>query len=550
MKLSFNHKKIIIVTFYLISILIVLFSYEDYGIHIEEKFHRLNGLYWLNYISNVFGLVEFQKIIEFKIGEISDFSLSSITTYNKYGILLDIPSALLEILFNINEVKDIYYFKHLLSFFIFLLSSIFFFKIIQQRFKNFFLSFLGLFLYITTPRILGDSFLYKDVLFLSFFSFTLYFFIKSLSKFNLKNLIFLAVFSALCVNLRIFAILIPLVFVLTITIKNFYINNYIDYLKKVIFYLFFFTVTLYIFWPYLWADPLSNFLKLFTSIKKDLVDIKILYDGDFISNKTLPDTYIFNWIFLTSPFLQTILFFFGYIYCVLRLIRRFINIKDKSFHNDLWRGREEEVDFVCLIFLSLYYFFFIFLNAPLYNGWRLLYFFNIFIIYFIISFLHNLKNIFRKKKINKFLFLITISLIGYNIYAITKTHPFQSMYFNSLVSSETKNNYEGDYYGLATKHFFEKILSESNGELIKVAVASHTPIQRGLEALPKKFRKRFEMVGQEYDRADYIYKNNISEVNSKIIKKYDIPKNFSKIYEFKIDEIILYEIFKPRKLNK
>ena len=130
MKLSFNHKKIIIVTFYLISILIVLFSYEDYGIHIEEKFHRLNGLYWLNYISNVFGLVEFQKIIEFKIGEISDFSLSSITTYNKYGILLDIPSALLEILFNINEVKDIYYFKHLLSFFIFLLSLIFFFQII------------------------------------------------------------------------------------------------------------------------------------------------------------------------------------------------------------------------------------------------------------------------------------------------------------------------------------------------------------------------------------------------------------------------------------
>ena len=146
--------------------------------------------------------------------------------------------------------------------------------------------------------------------------------------------------------------------------------------------------------------------------------------------------------------------------------------------------------------------------------------------------------------------MITISLVGYNIYAISRTHPFQSMYFNSLVSSETKNNYEGDYYGLATKHFFEKILSESNDELIKVAVASHTPIQRGLEALPKKFRKRFEMVGQEYDRADYIYKNNISEVNSKIIKKYDIPKNFSKIYEFKIDEIILYEIFKPRKLNK
>ena len=550
MIISAKLNKIILISFYFLSALIALLTYKDYGIHIEEKFHRMNGLYWLNYISNVFGLSEIKNITNLKIKEISDFSLSSVSYFNKYGILFDVPMAYIEILFNIKEVKDIYYLKHLFSFYIFLLSSLFFFKILQTRFNNFFLSFLGLFLYVSSPRILGDSFLYKDILFLSFFTFTIYFLISSVQALNYKNLFFFGIFTGICLSLRIFAIMMPVIFIFIICIKNPYLNKSIDKVKKSIFYLLCFFISLYIFWPYLWADPISNFLNLFTSIKKDLVDIKILYSGDFISNRTLPDTYIFNWIFLTSPFLQTFFFFFGYLYCLFRLLRRFINIKDKSFQNDLWRGHEEEIDFVCLIFLTLYYFFFIFFNAPLYNGWRLVYFFNIFIIYFTISFLHNSKNIFRKKRINKIFFLITISLIGYNIYAISRTHPFQSMYFNSLVSSETKNNYEGDYHGLATKHFFERILRKSNGELTKIAVASHTPIQRGLEALPKKFRKKFQMMGQEYDQADYIYKNNISEVNSKIIKKYDIPKNFSKIYELKIDEIILYEIFEPKNSNK
>ena len=111
---------------------------------------------------------------------------------------------------------------------------------------------------------------------------------------------------------------------------------------------------------------------------------------------------------------------------------------------------------------------------------------------------------------------------------------------------KTKNGYEGDYHGIATKHFFEKILIIEDADIINIAVACHTPIQRGLEALPKNTEK-VSIVGQEYDQADYIFKNNISEVNSKLIKKYQIPKNFSKIYELKIDKVKIYEIYKINK---
>ena len=72
----------------------------------------------------------------------------------------------------------------------------------------------------------------------------------------------------------------------------------------------------------------------------------------------------------------------------------------------------------------------------------------------------------------------------------------------------------------------------------------HTPLQRSLEALPFKIQKRFSIIGQDYLNADYIYKNNISEVNIKLNKKYQIPKNFSKISDFKIKKLLVYEIFK------
>ena len=42
---------------------------------------------------------------------------------------------------------------------------------------------------------------------------------------------------------------------------------------------------------------------------------------------------------------------------------------------------------------------------------------------------------------------------------------------------------------------------------------------KGLEALELKERSKFIIVGQEYEMAKYIYKNNISEVNSILNKK-------------------------------
>ena len=90
MKIDFNKQKntYFLIFLYFFSLVIVFLNLQDQGIHIEEKFHRLNGLYWLSYILEIFGIVNLQEIVDIKISQISDYSLSRVTEYNKYGSFL------------------------------------------------------------------------------------------------------------------------------------------------------------------------------------------------------------------------------------------------------------------------------------------------------------------------------------------------------------------------------------------------------------------------------------------------------------------------------
>lgn len=545
---SILNKKVILISFFLLIIILVLFLFKDFGVHIEEKFHRQNGLYWLNYIATTFDLENLSSITQSKLSNIYDYTLSPVKKFNKYGVILDLPMAAIEILFKLENINNIYKIKHLLSFCIFLISSFYFYLILKKRFKNIFICLFGTFFFITSPRIFGDSFLYKDVLFLSIINIAIYYLIEtieSLDKKNLKNLILFSVFSAMAFNLRVFALVVPIGFFFIILIKNFYIKKTYNYLTIYFIYLLLFFLFIYFFSPYLWSSPLENFLQIFYSLKKDLIgpEIKVLFNGEYIYNRYVPDTYILTWIFITTPIIIIMLFIPGYIFYLKRFLKRFFQLKEVNYFNDLWRGKKEEIDFLMFFFLSSYFLLFLIFNSPFYNGWRLVYFINIFIIYFFTYAIYLVNCYLKKKFIKIFDFLLLISAF-YNIYILLIFHPFQSLYFNEIKKNNIYLNYEIDYYGLAGKDFFMYLDNLDNSNTIKVSVASHTPLQRALEAFNLGKQKKFIIVGQEYQLSDYIFKNNISEVNPKLNKKYDIPNNFVKIKEVKINKILLYEVFK------
>ena len=425
-----------LIVFYLILTSIIYLKLKDFGIHIEEKFHRMNGLYWLNYISEVFHLDKIQIKTNLKMNEIGDHTLSPVNYYDKWGVIFDVPLALIETIFNINDAKDVYYLKHFFSFLIFLLGSFFFYKILYIRFDNFLLSFFGTLLFVTTPRIFGDSFLYKDVLFLSFFTISLYFLFEVLNKKSIKNIFLFSFLSAATINLRIFGIFLPATLIFILLIIYFKNKDLNEFFKNCLLHIIFLVVLTILLWPYLWSNPIANFLNLFSSLEKDLVNIKIFFNGNYLDNYFLPDTYLPTWIFISSPVIPIIFFIIGITSYAIRFSKRYINIKENTFFDDIWRSKNEQKDFIIFFIFTSMFLTFIVLSAPFYNGWRLVYFFNIFILYFCFYQINNFNNFYRKKNIIKKLStLIIVLAVTYNVISLIIYHPYQSIYFSNLIIS-------------------------------------------------------------------------------------------------------------------
>ena len=88
------------------------------------------------------------------------------------------------------------------------------------------------------------------------------------------------------------------------------------------------------------------------------------------------------------------------------------------------------------------------------------------------------------------------------------------------------------------------LILEKNKYPIKIGVASFLTLERSLKILSKEDREKIIIVGQEYQNADYIYTAFISEVDINGNDKYKIPPNFTKMDEFILDGIRVYEVFK------
>jgi len=532
--------------FFLFTIyfLIGIFIVKDYGISVDEEFHRYSGFYWLNYILEFTSFDNLKLEVNNKLMNIGGHTLPNPKNFPFYGVTFDLPLAFLETVFNIDGSRDYFLLRHYLNFCIFFLSSVFFFFILKNRFENNHIILLGILLYLSSPRIFGDSFYNnKDIIFLSLVTINFYFFFKIIDNLNYKNLIFFSIFSALTCATRVIGIFIPFSFIFMFLISKNNNEKLLLFNTKILFiYITTFFIILIFFWPYLWSNPPANLITSLKIFSKYPAQFQMLFNGQYVDSRFLPLSYVPLWIIISIPITSLSLFLFGYYYLFKRFFKRLINIKQKNVFNDFWRGKKEKKDFLFFLNFSLIFFYVILSNTDLYNGWRHLYFLHVFIIYFACIGLFRLRLIFKK---NKYFFLILLTLISFNFFDIIRFHPFQGSYFNHFVQAERKNYFEVDYWGLAgTKFLNEIIINEPNKNIIKIGVASYLPLERSLKMLDNKNSSIIEIVGQDYENADYIFNNDISEVNKNFNTKYKIPNNFQLINELFVNGFMLYQVYK------
>ena len=532
---------------YLIFFYFVLFFFigisisKDYGISIDEPFHRTLGYFWYIQIFETFNLNP-EKINFLKDKYQSMYWSKEITNgyLHEYGVLFDLLCVGIEELFNIEKNKQAFSLKHNLNFITLFISSIFFYKIIVNRFNKNYFALLITFFYITSPRIFAESFYNpKDIIFMCFCVYALYFCLISFKEISFINIFLFSLFSAFATSIRVLGVLFFFLFIFFILLyalekKEFLKNNY----KKIFFYIISYPFFLYLFWPFLWEAPFENFIAAFKSFANYDWGGEIFYLGDYIKATNLPWHYIPVWIYISMPILIFLFFIIGLINILNKFINNFLNLSNK---NSLWVKNIDLMDFIVMGFFFFPLFAIILFNSTLYGGWRHLYFVYPGIIYFVaigINYLFQISN----KKSYKFIFFTVIAFaIINNFFILTKFHPYQNIFFNSSIERKANKLFEIDYWGLGNVESLE-YLQELEEKEFSIAVASFTPLNYSNLIIDKKNKIEFKDIKEQNSK--YIFSNYIYEMNPNLLKKYKIPENYFKIFSLKRGKIMINEIYK------
>ena len=525
--------------------------YKDYGFSIDEPFQRTTGYYWYIWIINSFfenysNLESLQN--SFNKMEWSKEMLEG--TFLEYGVFFDLLAVIIENQFNLKNYQDIYHAKHLLNFFFFFLSSICFFYLIKHRFKNIFLPLVGTVFYITAPRIFAESFYNcKDIILMCLTVFSIFFCLKVLKNYKTKNIILFSFFAALATSLRPMGIFIIFLFIIffifeSFEIKNFFIKKINLILTTIMLYLIF----TYLLWPFLWTDPINNFLAAFQSFKKfELGVSSSFYLGKYVNTSYLPWHYTFVWIAVSTPIIYSFFFLMASFNIAYNFVKNFLEININDYSKKLWSNYNEKVDLFFLMFFLGPIFATIIFQSTLYNGWRHLYFIYPGLIYLIVYAINFLINLNVNKILKNAFFLIVIFTIISNIFNLLKFHPYQNVYFNYLVEKKANSLFEIDYWGLGNAQSIKKILNNTDdSEEVSIGEASFTPLAYSRYIINNKKINNVVFSGTTKNNQDYFITNYIYERNPKFIKKYSISKKYEKFFTLKRGNVIINEIYKKK----
>mgnify|MGYP000887191519 CR=1 FL=1 len=537
MKIKSNFNYLIIFLFFSFFLLGSII-FKDYSVTPDEPLHRINGFISLKYILNLF----FTNLSNNNLlQDIPDL-------YNDwrrtYGSIFDLPFAYIEFVSEI-DIQNIFLLKHYTLFVIYFLSTFYFFLLLKKNLKNDKIALIGVLILVSTPRIFSHSFYNsKDILFLSFMIIAVYYSVELLKKYSFKNLFISCILCAFASNIRIIGIYLP---VLTF-IFYFFIDEKIKAKTNIKFFFIYFSlffVILYSIWPFLWLNPIENFLTILkeSASYPNHWEFKTLYLGNYLNPENIPWHYFFIWFFSTTPLIFLLIIFNGLFLFLKKYLYFFLNIK---FNKNLkiWENDDQMVNLFIFLCFFIPIFFVVTLNSTLYNGWRHLFFVYPFLIY--IS-LFGLVHIFKKINTNfKKIFYLFIGLqILSNFYFIYTSHPIQNIYFNFVSKPFIKNNMPVDYWGSGNKKTIDFLITKNKS--FSISTSSFTPLIN-LQYSDNKdnYAKNIKFFGTQKiykNNSDYIFTNYYYNRNPKNEEKFQIPKSFISYYKLIINGITVNEVF-------
>lgn len=454
--------------FFLLYLFLGLNIVPDYGISWDESIQRRHGRVAVDFFSEKWdwGWKKREPAYDWQ-------------TYDRrhYGMIYPVATEFLEIGLGLeNDFRGRFLMRHYVSFLLFWIATIFFYKLSKARFGNWRWGLLGAILLITTPRIFAHSFFNpKDLVLLSFYIISTYTLIRLLQKNNLKYALIHGFATALVINARILGIIIP-----ALTIGLFLLNmilvNRKDWKKQLgLLFAYFgiavsFTIML---WPHLWNNPLPHFLEAFSAMSKFNWDGELLFDGKFILASKVPWYYVPKWIGISSPPVHLLFFVLGMPIVLFGLLSKAKSVLFESFN-------AEKFDLIVVSLFAGPLLAVIFLKSNLYDGWRQLYFIYPMIILVLLAGFYKIRNWVLQKMGGWWKMMSRVAIEGtlvlgivFTIYFMISYHPHQYAYFNIFAGKNLVERYDIDYWGVGYYNLFEEIAKRDDRTCIKFSHANY-----------------------------------------------------------------------------
>lgn len=519
-----------------ITIGICLIVYLALGVKLYQSY----GISWDEPNQRTIGGVTYKYLTEFLNPNISDPQVAgmpklSIYDYRDYGTLFETPVFAVERFFNLNDSREQFLLRHIFNFLICTLGVIAIYLLAARRFNNWRYGLLAAFFLVLSPRFFADSFYNaKDLVFMATFAMAINTMIHFLLNPTKKMALIHGLFTAFAIDIRVLGVLIPAGTIALSIIRGFKGEVKTNRLLiSGLIYLIFTIIFSILFFPYLWENPLANFLQVFSNMAHFRWNNEVLFMGEFIKAASLPWYYILVWIFITTPLFYLFLFFVG-----MPLVIK-TTLKNKF---QLWKNDQEMQD---LIFLSLVIFpiaMVIALKSILYDGWRHLYFiYPAFLLISIRGYVL-LQNIFNRKFQKIILYSLTLFSLGFYAYWIKANHPFQFTFFNHFAGNEIRYKFDIDYWGVGNRRALEHLLNKDPGQNIKIYCASNTMLDYSFMLLPESIRYRISQTNN-INEADYIFTNyrNVHPDDDR-----QLSNSYPVFYEIKVDSEPIITIYKAK----
>ncbi len=516
--------------------------YRDYGFAADEDAQRETGAVTVKYVIEQFApsLVRPAMNRLFRSGEYRELPDPLGEYVDKdYGVAFEAPAVVLEGLLGLTDTRDIFLFRHLLTFLVCLGGAYAVYCLALRRFADRRIGVLAVAFLVLTPRLFADSFYNsKDAVFMAAFAIALNTAIAFVLRPRVGNAALHALATAFAIDVRLAAIAIPAATVAILAARA--VKGEVPArrsLSTLAMYLAATVVLVVVLWPWLWSDPLGHFRQALFAMSRFRFDYEILYRGTFVRATALPWHYVPVWVSITTPPLYLLLFVAG----IAATGRQVI-----TSGRGLWKNEGELQDLVFLGMVVMPVAAVILLGSVLYDGWRQLYFiYPAFLVVALRGWLALWSGAIAARVRRPALIAVTAISFAATSAWMWRAHPLQNVYFNVLAGSNLKASYELDYWGLSTRGALDYVLAHDSNGSIDAAEANYLALAGNIWLLRPHDRRRLHVTEAE-NIPHYVFTNNYSFMrdfrNGKQGEHYDL------FYEVKVDDEVILSVFKRSRL--